>query len=126
MTIFAEANSVCACAASYSQGTQCGRWKSEQAFPHLGQRFHDLNHIRAASASLYDQVWMMGWRLTSSIPAMMRCLSSCFEVTRMWRRTERANLEKKPSMRLALIRAKRAPNYMACLFRVANTTSVMN
>jgi hypothetical protein len=44
---------------------------------------------------------MTGWRLTSSIPAMMRCLSSCFEVTRMWRRTDRANFEKKPSMRLS-------------------------
>ena len=38
---------------------------------------------------------MTGWRLTSSIPAMMRSLSSCFDVTRMWRRIERANLEKK-------------------------------
>src|SRR6516165_5902382 len=44
---------------------------------------------------------MTGWRLTSSMPAMMRCLSSCFEVNRMCRRTERANLEKKPSMRLS-------------------------
>ena len=44
---------------------------------------------------------MTGWRLTSSIPAMMRSLSSCFDVTRMWRRIERANLEKKPSMRLS-------------------------
>src|SRR5579864_3884477 len=35
------------------------------------------------------------------MPAMMRSLSSCLEVTRMWRRTERANLEKKPSMRLS-------------------------
>lgn len=43
---------------------------------------------------------MTGWRLTSSIPAMMRCLSSCFEVTRIWRSTERANLEK-PSIRLS-------------------------
>jgi hypothetical protein len=43
---------------------------------------------------------MTGWRLTSLIPAMMRFLSSCFEVTRIWRRTERANLEKNPSMRL--------------------------
>src|SRR6476619_977858 len=56
---------------------------------------------QAASASLYDQVWMTGWRFTSSMPAIMRSLSSCFEVTRMWRRTERANLEKKPSMRLS-------------------------
>ncbi len=31
---------------------------------------------------MYDQVWMTGWRLTSSMPAMMRCLSSCFDVTR--------------------------------------------
>jgi hypothetical protein len=38
---------------------------------------------------------MTGWRLTSSIPAMMRSLSSCFDVTRVWRRIERANLEKK-------------------------------
>ena len=44
---------------------------------------------------------MTGWRLTSSMPAMMRCLSSCFDVTRIWRRTERANLEKKPSIRLS-------------------------
>ena len=44
---------------------------------------------------------MTGWRLTSLIPAIMRSLSSCFDVTRMWRRTERANLEKKPSMRLS-------------------------
>ena len=31
---------------------------------------------------------MVGWRLTSSMPAMVRSLSSCFEATRMWRRTE--------------------------------------
>jgi hypothetical protein len=35
------------------------------------------------------------------MPAMIRSLSSCFDVTRIWRRTERANLEKKPSMRLS-------------------------
>src|SRR5271165_1710392 len=33
--------------------------------------------------------------------AMMRCLSSCLVATRMWRRTERASLEKKPSTRLS-------------------------
>ena len=44
---------------------------------------------------------MTGCWLMSSMPAMMRCLSSCFEVTRIWRRTERANLEKKPSIRLS-------------------------
>src|SRR3981081_849518 len=44
---------------------------------------------------------MTGWRFTSSMPAIMRSLSSCFEVTRMWRKTDRANLEKKPSMRLS-------------------------
>src|SRR5208337_3244097 len=33
--------------------------------------------------------------------AMMRCLSSCLDATRMWRRTERASLEKKPSTRLS-------------------------
>jgi hypothetical protein len=44
---------------------------------------------------------MMGWRLMSSMPAMMRSLRSCFEGTRMWRRTERANLEKKASMRVS-------------------------
>src|SRR3984893_12138572 len=36
----------------------------------------------------------------SSIPAMMRSLSSCFDPTLMWRRTERANMEKKPSMKV--------------------------
>ena len=25
-------------------------------------------------------MWRTGWRLTSAMPAMMRCLSSCFEV----------------------------------------------
>src|SRR5580700_10902878 len=44
---------------------------------------------------------MTGCRLTSSMPAMMRSLSSCFDATRMCLRTERANLEKKPSMRLS-------------------------
>ena len=76
--------------------------KSGVEFPfNLVQRFDGLKIISAASASLYDQVWMTGWRFTSSMPAMMRSLSSCFEVTRMWRKTERANLEKKPSMRLS-------------------------
>jgi hypothetical protein len=28
------------------------------------------------------------------MPSMMRSFSSCFDATRMWRRTERANLEK--------------------------------
>src|SRR6202158_5227691 len=67
--------------------------RSRSAFP-------CFESYQAASASLYDQVWMTGGRLTSSMPAIMRSLSSCFEVTRMWRKTDRANLEKKPSMRL--------------------------
>ena len=71
------------------------------ALQELGQRFLGSKSYQAASASLYDQVWMTGWRFTSSMPAIMRSLSSCFEVTRMWRRTDRANLEKKPSMRLS-------------------------
>src|SRR5712672_1700243 len=33
--------------------------------------------------------------------AMMRSLSSCLDSTRMWRSTERASLEKKPSTRLS-------------------------
>ena len=33
--------------------------------------------------------------------AMMRSLSSCLDATRMWRSTERASLEKKPSTRLS-------------------------
>ena len=37
----------------------------------------------------------------SLMKAIRRCLSSCLEVTRMWRNTERASLEKKPSMRLS-------------------------
>src|SRR5271169_4149190 len=36
-----------------------------------------------------------------SICAKMRRLSSCLSATRMWRNTERASLEKKPSMRLS-------------------------
>src|ERR1700688_4622372 len=44
---------------------------------------------------------MTGYRLTSLMPSMMRSFSSCFDATRMWRRTERANLEKKPSIRLS-------------------------
>lgn len=31
----------------------------------------------------------------ASMPAMMRSLNSCFELTRMWRKTDRANLEKR-------------------------------
>ena len=37
----------------------------------------------------------------SLMKAIRRCLSSCLEVTRRWRNTERANLEEKPSMRLS-------------------------
>src|SRR5664279_4740447 len=33
--------------------------------------------------------------------AMMRSLSSCLDATRMWRRTERTSLEKKPSTRFS-------------------------
>src|SRR5207342_1452591 len=33
--------------------------------------------------------------------AMIRSLSSCLDATRMWRSTERASLEKKPSTRLS-------------------------
>ena len=35
------------------------------------------------------------------MPAMMRCLSSYFEVTLMWRQDGAGNLEKKPSTRLS-------------------------
>src|SRR5262249_44706628 len=37
----------------------------------------------------------------SPIKAIRRSPSSCLELTRMWRSTERASLEKKPSMRLS-------------------------
>src|ERR1700747_1029084 len=37
----------------------------------------------------------------SAMKAVRRSLSSCLERTRMWRRTERASFEKKPSMRLS-------------------------
>src|SRR5260370_28654116 len=33
--------------------------------------------------------------------AIMRSLSSCLDATRMWRKTERASLEKRPSTRLS-------------------------
>jgi hypothetical protein len=39
--------------------------------------------------------------LKKFIAAMMRSLSFCLDATRMWRRTERVSLEKKPSMRLS-------------------------
>src|SRR4029077_7830392 len=48
-----------------------------------------LASYKAGAASLYGQGWMAGWRFTSSRPAIMRSLSSCFEVTRMWRRRPR-------------------------------------
>ena len=41
------------------------------------------------------------WIALKSSTAAMRRLSSCLEATRMWRRTERASLEKKPSTRLS-------------------------
>src|SRR5215471_2368174 len=37
----------------------------------------------------------------SAIKAIRRSPSSCLELTRMWGSTERASLEKKPSMRLS-------------------------
>ena len=40
-------------------------------------------------------------RLMSSMAARILSFSSCLEATRMCRRTERASLEKKPSMRLS-------------------------
>src|ERR1700761_213212 len=77
------------------------KWRRCVAVDLTRSAFPWFESYQAASASLYDQVWMTGWRFTSSMPAIMRSLSSCFEVTRMWRRTDRANLEKKPSMRLS-------------------------
>src|SRR5208282_1681550 len=56
---------------------------------------------QAALSSLYDQVWTTGCRLNSSMAAMLRFLSSCLDATRIWRSTERASLEKKPSTRLS-------------------------
>src|SRR6516225_6419827 len=44
---------------------------------------------------------MTGSRLRSLMNSMMRCFNSCVELTRMWRSTERAALEKKPSTRLS-------------------------
>ena len=42
------------------------------------------------------------WRaMMSPMTANRRSLSSCLELTRMWRNSERASLEKKPSMRLS-------------------------
>src|SRR5215468_974029 len=43
---------------------------------------------------------MTGSRLRSLMNSMMRCFNSCVELTRMWRSTERAALEKKPSTRV--------------------------
>ena len=46
-------------------------------------------------------MWTTGSRLMSLTKAIRRCVSSSFELTRMWRSTERASLEKKPSMILS-------------------------
>ena len=46
-------------------------------------------------------MWTTGSRLNSSMADIMRSLSSCLDATRMWRNTERVNLEKKPSTRLS-------------------------
>ena len=47
------------------------------------------------------ELWTTGFWLKYSMAARMRSLSSCLEATRMWRRTERASFEKKPSIRLS-------------------------
>jgi hypothetical protein len=74
---------------------------------HLPVDIEDLGHLglelgiallQAASSILSRQVWTTWSRLTSLTKAISRCLSSSFELTRMWRNTERASLEKKPSM----------------------------
>ena len=54
--------------------------------------------VRIISGGLVEFVGpTTGCRLNSSMAAMMRSLSSCLDSTRMWRSTERASLEKKPS-----------------------------
>src|SRR5665213_805715 len=62
---------------------------------------HDGNPIQIVALHLYDQVWTTGFSLKRSMAAMMRSLSSCLDATRMWRRTERASFEKKPSTRFS-------------------------
>src|ERR1700739_4090193 len=63
--------------------------------------FPKFESYQAALSSLWVQVWTTGSRLKKSIAAMMRSLSSCLDATRMWRSTDRASLEKKPSIRLS-------------------------
>jgi hypothetical protein len=55
---------------------------------------------------------LTGWRFTWSMPAIavMRSLSSCFEVTRMWRKTDRANLEKNVAPRFANRKTRNPPS----------------
>ena len=48
----------------------------------LDQRFLDSNDIGRLGEHI-GHVWMTGSRLASSMPAMMRALSSCFDATRM-------------------------------------------
>ena len=64
--------------------TPTSRYIRDKLYPNrIRSAFPWFESYQAASASLYDQVWMTGWRLTSSMPAITRSLSSCFDVTRM-------------------------------------------
>ena len=56
-------------------------WNNREP-PLLGQPFM-VEIISGSLGELIGAVWMTGWRLTSTMPAIMRSLSSCFEVTRM-------------------------------------------
>jgi hypothetical protein len=52
-------------------------------------------------AAIEPDVQISRIRLSDKTSRLCSRFSSCFEATLMWRRTERANLEKKPSMRLS-------------------------
>ena len=62
----------------------------------LVHRFRNSNHVRRLGRACRTMCGD-GCRLNSSMAAMMRSLSSCLDATRIWRKTERASLEKKPS-----------------------------
>ena len=50
-----------------------GRCSPKLGFPLTRSAFPWFESYQAASASLYDQVWMTGWRFTSSMPGWRAC-----------------------------------------------------
>ena len=91
-------------------------WQSSGGKPNLDVVAQDAIKIfaryrphRSPSRPVRASIGLLVWTLAAptrhrgrrSMAAMIRSLSSCLDATRMWRRTERASFEKKPSTRLS-------------------------